>query len=111
MKENVNSNVKKDLLSIFIAFLFALVFINTGNLIAADTLKINQKQINVINPVKELQNDIEGIIDNPDFASALVGLEIRSCESGEFIFRKNASKNCIPASCTSLSSGACSSRW
>ncbi len=68
----------------------------------ADSLKQVQKVFSVLNPIKELQADLEGILDNPDFANALVGVEIRSCETGDFIFRKNASKNNIPASILKL---------
>ncbi len=94
--------MKKHLFVIF-SILFLVIYpeyVSLSN--PADSIKSVQRLFPVLNPIKELQADLEGILDNPDFANALVGVEIRSCETGDFIFRKNASKNNIPASILKL---------
>lgn len=49
-----------------------------------------------------LKEDIDALIDNPDFSNANIGIEVRSCISGEVIYRKNSTKNFIPASTMKL---------
>lgn len=63
----------------------------------SDTLQAKPKIVRV-SIIKELQADIESIIENPDFSSGLIGVLVQSLESGEFIFKTNESKNFIPAS-------------
>ena len=62
------------------------------------------KQIKLVpnTPLKVLQEDIDAILDNPDFSNANIGIEIRSCDNGEIIYRKNSNKNFIPASTLKL---------
>ncbi len=64
---------------------------------AQDTTKHQSKQ-QIKLPVQLLQEDIDSIIDNPDFANALIGVSVFSLETGEFLYRRNDSKNFIPAS-------------
>jgi len=68
---------------------------------AQDTLRHQSKQ-QIKLPLQLLQEDIDGIIDNPDFANALIGVSVFSIETGEFLYRKNDSKNFIPASTLKL---------
>jgi len=53
-------------------------------------------------PVTILREDIESILDNSDLANAESGVFVRSCKTGETIFKMNESKNLIPASLTKL---------
>ncbi len=52
--------------------------------------------------VSELQSDLSALIDNPDLASATIGISIRSLETGEYFFKYNENKNSIPASTLKL---------
>lgn len=68
---------------------------------AQDTTKHHFRQ-QIKLPVQLLQEDIDSILDNPDFANAIFGVSVFSLETGEFLYRKNDSKNFIPASTLKL---------
>ncbi len=53
-------------------------------------------------PVTILREDIKSLLDNPDLSNAVAGIYVRSCKTGETIFKYNESKNLIPASLTKL---------
>ena len=68
----------------------------TGSLTIRDSVDFYK------NPVKELRGDLKSIIDNPDFANALIGVSVISLEKGEYFFKHNENKNFIPASTQKL---------
>jgi PBP4 family serine-type D-alanyl-D-alanine carboxypeptidase len=49
-------------------------------------------------PLRELQTDLEEIINLPELSNASVGIAIQNIESGEYFFRKNESRSLLPAS-------------
>ena len=62
--------MKKHLFVIF-SILFLVIYpeyVSLSN--PADSIKSVQRLFPVLNPIKELQADLEGILDNPDFANA-----------------------------------------
>ncbi len=66
--------------------------------ITSDSAKAPEKRIVRFSPVRELQADIDGILSAPELANANVGISVLSIETGEFFYRKNETKNFIPAS-------------
>jgi len=57
----------------------------------ADTLK-------QLPPLKELQNDLESIINDQILNNAFIGISVMAPETNEIFFQKNEHKNFIPAS-------------
>lgn len=51
-----------------------------------------------VSPVRELQSDLDALIDNSDFSNAFIGISVLSLENGESIYKKNDQKNYVPAS-------------
>ncbi|MES2765751.1 MAG: D-alanyl-D-alanine carboxypeptidase/D-alanyl-D-alanine-endopeptidase [Bacteroidota bacterium] len=71
----------------------------------ADSLKTEkpvERRIPRPSPMRELQSDIDGLLANPDFSNAFVGIAVQGIESGEYIYRKNETKNFLPASTLKL---------
>lgn len=62
-----------------------------------DSIK-HQPEIPKLSPQQELQNDIRAIVDNPDFSNAFIGICVQSLENGDYLYRRNDTKNFIPAS-------------
>jgi len=48
--------------------------------------------------IVQLRHDMDGIFDDPNFASAEWGVVVQSLETGEYIYRKNENKLFLPAS-------------
>ncbi|HZV11874.1 MAG TPA: D-alanyl-D-alanine carboxypeptidase/D-alanyl-D-alanine-endopeptidase [Candidatus Kapabacteria bacterium] len=46
----------------------------------------------------QLRHDLDGIIDDPNFANAEWGAIVQSVETGEYLYRKNDTKLFVPAS-------------
>jgi len=86
----------KILLFCYALFLPALLF-GAGQDSLVPVKKIVRKA-----PLTILREDIASILDNPDLANAVCGVYIRSCKTGETIFKQNESNNLIPASLTKL---------
>lgn len=70
-----------------------------SQIIRPDTSKL---KIPRIPPIEELRQDINYILDNPDLAGATISILVQSLENGEIIFKREESKNCIPASLMKL---------
>lgn len=51
-----------------------------------------------LNPIDELRNDIDVILQNNDLSTANVGLIVQSVKTGEYFYKYNETKNFIPAS-------------
>ncbi len=68
------------------------------------------KQVNQ-NRIKELQADLKALINNPDLASAGIGISILSLESGEFFFNYNENKNFLPASTLKILTSAAALKY
>ncbi len=66
----------------------------------ADTLRPERKSTR--SAVRELQNDIDGLLKSRDFSNALIGVSVLSADNGETIYRENDLKNFIPASTLKL---------
>ncbi|MBK9246909.1 MAG: D-alanyl-D-alanine carboxypeptidase/D-alanyl-D-alanine-endopeptidase [Ignavibacteria bacterium] len=64
---------------------------------SSDTTKQERRQVR-FSPVRELQTDIDGLVLTPELSNANIGISIVSIESGENFYRKNETKNFIPAS-------------
>ncbi|MFH1052633.1 MAG: D-alanyl-D-alanine carboxypeptidase/D-alanyl-D-alanine-endopeptidase [bacterium] len=56
-----------------------------------DTLK-------AVSPIKELQNDLESLVNNKNFENSFIGVSVISPETNEILYEKNEDKNFIPAS-------------
>ncbi len=86
---------------LLIIFVFLGIITNQiySQVIRPDTSKF---KIPRIPPIEELRQDINYILDNPDLSGATVSILIQSIENGEIIYRREESKNCIPASLTKL---------
>ena len=65
-----------------------------------DSTRIDIK--GAINQNLILTNDLESIINNPEFNNALIGVYVKSMETGEVLFKKNDEKNFITASILKL---------
>lgn len=52
--------------------------------------------------LNELKDDINSLLDNPDFSEAHIGISILSVETGEYFYKLNEAKNFIPASTQKL---------
>lgn len=87
-------------LLIFIFLQASLAIFAQDSIPVPDTIRIPAPP--KLTKIEELQLDIKGILDNPDFANAMIGVCIQSIESGEFLFKKNNTKNFIPASTLKL---------
>ena len=48
--------------------------------------------------LQSLQQDLEDIFEDPNFANAHWGITVQSLETGQYIFRRNDTKSFIPAS-------------
>ncbi|HYF02406.1 MAG TPA: D-alanyl-D-alanine carboxypeptidase/D-alanyl-D-alanine-endopeptidase [Patescibacteria group bacterium] len=69
----------------------------------ADTIKPVERRIPPRpSPIRELQSDIDGLLANPDFSNAFIGMAVQSIESGEYMYRRNETKNFLPASALKL---------
>jgi len=88
--------------TIKILFLLLLAFNPTLLFGAGQDSLQSVKKIIRKSPVTILREDIESILDNSDLANAVCGIFVRSCKTGETIFKTNESKNLIPASLTKL---------
>ncbi|MFN8358538.1 MAG: D-alanyl-D-alanine carboxypeptidase/D-alanyl-D-alanine-endopeptidase [Candidatus Kapaibacterium sp.] len=64
---------------------------------APDTSKPERRQVR-FSPVRELQTDIDGLVSAPELSNANIGISVIAIESGEYFYRKNDTKNYIPAS-------------
>lgn len=62
-----------------------------------DTVKSERRQVR-FSPVRELQADIDGLVSAPELSNANIGISVVAIESGEYFYRKNDTKNYIPAS-------------
>ncbi|MCX6155740.1 MAG: D-alanyl-D-alanine carboxypeptidase/D-alanyl-D-alanine-endopeptidase [Candidatus Kapabacteria bacterium] len=83
-------------------YLLSLVFISI-NLFPNSVYSQNDslKQISASstnNSIKELVNDINSLLDNPDFSNAMIGICVQSMETGEYLYKHNEAKNLVPAS-------------
>ncbi|MCX7737402.1 MAG: D-alanyl-D-alanine carboxypeptidase/D-alanyl-D-alanine-endopeptidase, partial [Candidatus Kapabacteria bacterium] len=96
---NINRKIKFFLRFIFFTVLFYSFIVY--DLYPQDSTKFQPKQQTKL-PVQLLQEDINSILDNPDFANATIGVSVFNLESGEFLYRRNDSKNFIPASTLKL---------
>lgn len=88
------------IIKILYVIIFDVAFLNP-TAFAQDTLRHQLRQQTKL-PLQLLQEDIDCILDNPDFANALIGVSVYSIETREFLYRKNDSKNFIPASTLKL---------
>lgn len=52
--------------------------------------------------VRELQNDIDGLLRSRDFTNSHIGICVVSADNGEYLYRENEQKNFIPASTQKL---------
>ncbi len=85
----------------FILLLFLSISLHAQDTIPVpDTVRIEAPP--KLTKIEELQLDINGILDNPDFANAMIGVCIQSIKSGDYLFRKNHTKNFVPASTLKL---------
>lgn len=71
--------------------------ISSPQRIPADSNKQERRQVR-FSPVRELQTDIDGLVSTPELSNASIGISIVSIENGEYFYRKNDTKNFIPAS-------------
>ncbi len=65
-----------------------------------DTIRIEHKIQR--SPVRELQNDIDGLLKTRDFSSAMIGVSVLSVDNGETLYKENDQKSFIPASTLKL---------
>ncbi len=66
----------------------------------SDTMRTERK--NMRSAVKELQNDIDGLLKSRDFSNAMIGVSVLSADNGETLYKENDAKNFIPASTLKL---------
>ncbi len=59
---------------------------------------INKIIVPKTNKIDELKEDLHAILDNPDFANAIVGVCVQSIKTGEYLYKHNYTKNFTPAS-------------
>lgn len=93
----------KSLLILFISFLLNANFAYSVDIVKSDSIKT---QISPLSPIVELQRDIQSLIDNPDYFNSIIGISIVSIDNGETIFKKNDTKNFIPASTAKIMTSA-----
>ncbi len=64
-----------------------------------------------VSPVKELQDDLESLLDNKQFDNSFIGISVIAPETNEVLFQKNENKNFIPASNEKLLTTATALRY
>jgi D-alanyl-D-alanine carboxypeptidase/D-alanyl-D-alanine-endopeptidase (penicillin-binding protein 4) len=62
-----------------------------------DSSKVEKRQVRY-SPVRELQMDIDALLAAPELSNANIGIAVLAIENGEYFYRKNETKNYIPAS-------------
>ena len=82
--------------------LFAIFFTGANLFSQVKGDSVIRREIIRPSPLQELKNDLDALLDNPDFSNANVGVAVLSLESGEYFYRKNENKNFIPASTQKL---------
>jgi D-alanyl-D-alanine carboxypeptidase/D-alanyl-D-alanine-endopeptidase (penicillin-binding protein 4) len=75
-----------------------LILFFCGEEIFPQTGKKNPFKVYDSSKLPPLWEEIDAIIDDPNFSSAFWGISIRSVETGEYFYKKNADKLLIPAS-------------
>ncbi|HET7152544.1 MAG TPA: D-alanyl-D-alanine carboxypeptidase/D-alanyl-D-alanine-endopeptidase [Candidatus Kapabacteria bacterium] len=77
-----------------------LIFFASGQSWSQTPLKADTTKPQIYTPERltQLRHDIDGIIDDPNFASAQWGAVIQSVETGEYLYRRNDAKLFTPAS-------------
>lgn len=79
---------------ISVSFVFVMVAVN-----AALTYAIQfTDSVQQVNPIQELRNDLDALIESTDLSNSTIGVCVQSIESGEIYYRLNESKNLVPAS-------------
>lgn len=69
----------------------------TVKLTTSDTTKVEKRQVR-FSPVRELQMDIDALLGASELSNANIGVAVLAIENGEYFFRRNETKNYIPAS-------------
>ncbi len=69
----------------------------TPKLPQTDSSKVEKRQVRY-SPVRELQMDIDALLAAPELSNANIGIAVLAVENGEYFYRKNETKNYIPAS-------------
>ncbi len=89
-----------------LSFSILILLLYSLNLSAQDTIpRLDTIRVAVspkLTKLEELQQDINSIIENPDFANAMIGVAVQSIKSGEYLYKRNNTKNFIPASTMKL---------
>ncbi len=88
---------------LLVVILLCVVSISTSYAQATqrvDTLKPERRSQR--SAIKELQNDIDGLLKSRDFSNAHIGISVLSADNGEALYRENETKNFIPASTLKL---------
>ncbi len=62
-----------------------------------DSLKPEKRQVR-FSPVRELQMDIDALLAAPELSNSNIGVAVLAIENGEYFYRKNETKNYVPAS-------------
>ncbi len=102
---------KKISLLILLVLFFCVTKESSAQPIRLDSLPFPLIDIDTVNPVKELRKDIDGLLSNPDFSNANIGVIIQSLETGEILYAKNENKNFIPASTQKILTSAAALKY
>ncbi len=78
--------------------LFFCIFLRSAVYSQPQTAPSQTKPIKEIQAIERLQQSIENDINDPRFANAFVGIEVKSIKTGESLFHQNENKNFLPAS-------------
>jgi PBP4 family serine-type D-alanyl-D-alanine carboxypeptidase len=99
MKRQIYFSGFLKLLALVQAFAAMFILQEAQAQVAADS---SQQTTKGLTPIQELQNDINALIDSPDFAYATIGIAVQSLETGDYLYRLNDMKNFVPASTQKL---------
>ncbi|MFC2131346.1 D-alanyl-D-alanine carboxypeptidase/D-alanyl-D-alanine-endopeptidase, partial [Bacteroidota bacterium] len=105
----LNNKLKSDRIIFIILLISALAVMQLNSQILFKLPK--QDTIQQLAPLEELQNDLDGLLNNTDFSYAYIGLSVYSPKKGEYLYQRNAQKNFIPASNLKLLTTATALRY
>ena len=115
MYDRTAPNMRRSDLSHFLSFTFLVIILFAFGAYAqpvtqpiqtqtpqqkTDTVKQERKIAR--SAIKELQNDIDGLLKSRDFTDSHIGVSVMSADNGEVIYKESDTKNFIPASTQKL---------
>lgn len=110
------SNINLSLTLLFNVIILLIVFTFNQNLYSQQQnplfdLKLNTKTENhkndtiskiILSPLQELKGDLDLILNNNDISNANIGFIVQSVKTGEYFYKRNETKNFVPASTLKL---------